>query len=139
MKANARHYDSIELKDNMLYYDGIKFTTDDFKIRSIKTLASKLGLRRLTALGFTEITSKAIKSIPTVDDIEKATPKETIELVDRTVNTLTEIETSFTEVSDKGNQTNDQFSLRELKGLDKSMQTISGALKDAVAKKIKTE
>ena len=40
---------------------------------------------------------------------------------------------------DKGIQTNDQFSLRELKGLDKSMQTISGSLKKAVAEKRKTE
>ena len=123
MKANARHYDSIELRDNMLSYDGIKLTTDDLKIRSIKTLASKLGIKRLTALVFSEITSKAIKSIPTGDEIEKATPKETIEMVDRTIKTVTEIETSFTDIADKKNQTKDEFSLRELRGFDKAMQT----------------
>ena len=137
LKANARHYDSIELRDNMLSYDGIKLTTDDLKIRSIKTLASKLGIKRITALVFSEITSKAIKSIPTVDEIEKATP--TIEMVDRTIKTVTEIETSFTDIADKENQTKDEFSLRELRGFDKAMQTISGTLKDAVAKKINTE
>ena len=77
--------------------------------------------------------------LPTHDEIIKATDKEAIAFVDRSVKIETEIETYFTEISDKGNQTSDQFSLRELRGLDKSMQTISCALKDAVAKKIKTE
>ena len=129
LSYNARHYDLIDLSDGVLSYKGIELTDKGYVLRPIKTLIKELGVKNLKALGFETITSKHIKSLPSRNKIVKATPEETIEMVDRTVKTL---ETSFT-------QTNDQFSLRELKGLDKSMQTISGSLKKAVAEKIKTE
>ena len=136
---DVRHYDLIDLSDGVLSYEGIKLTDKGYILRPIKTLIRELGVKRLRALGFETITTKHLKSLPSHNKIIKSTPEETIALVDKTVNTVTEIETSFTNVSDKGIQTNDQFSLRELKGLDKSMQTISGSLKKAVAEKRKTE
>ena len=65
------------------------------------------------------------------------TDGETIQLVDRTIRTVTEIidETSFTDNIDKGIQTKSRFTLRELEGLDESMQTISGSLRKALAEK----
>ena len=141
---NSKDYNLFDFDDdnNLIYKDGddIKILTKkDRKLKSIKTIATLLGVKRLQKLGFENVTTKIIKELPTRNEIIKATPEETIALVDRTVNTITEIETSFIDVSDRGIQTSDQFSLRELKGLDKSMQTISGSLTKAVAEKIKTE
>ena len=141
-EGNSKYYNLFGFDDNnnLIYQDGdVKILTKkDNKFKSIKTIVRDLGVKRLKNLGFENVTGKYLKGLlPTHDEIIKSS--NIVELVDRTVNTITEIETSFTEVSDKGNQTSDQFSLRELRGLDKSMQTISGALKDSIAKKIKTE
>ena len=138
---NSKDYNlfGFDDKNNLIYQDGdIILTKKDNKFKSIKTIVRDLGVKRLKNLGFENVTGKYLKGLlPTHDEIIKANDKETIAFVDRSVKIETEIETYFTEISDKGNQS--EFSFRELRGLDKSMQTISGALKDAVAKKIKTE
>ena len=133
-EANYKDYNLFSFDDdnNLIYKDGdyIKILTNkNRKLKSIKTIANLLGVKRLRNLGF-EVNSIDLKSLPTRNEIIKATPEETITLVDRTVNTL---ETSFID----GAQS--EFSLRELKGLDESMKTISGSLTKAVAEKIKTE
>ena len=158
VKATGKYYDLIILKDGGIYYKDIndheeenlvKLSKNNGALKSIQVIRKILGDRRLEALGF--FIEK--KKIPTSNQINKSTPEETLEMANITERIITEIidETSFTDNVDKdiqtidikgidkGIQTNDQFSFRELKGLDKSMQTISGSLKKAVAEKRKTE
>ena len=139
-KVNHKDYNLFNLDDNGLIYkdgDDVKvLVKKDKQLKSIKTIVIDLGVGRLKKLGFENVTSKNFKSLPTREEISKATPKETIEMVDIAGSEVREkistVETSFTE--DEGT-----FTKRELKGLNKAMQTLSGSLKKAVAEKTKTE
>ena len=139
-KVNHKDYNLFNLDDNGLIYkdgDDVKvLVKKDKQLKSIKTIVIDLGVGRLKKLGFENVTSKDFKSLPTCDEINKATPKETIEMVDiagsEVRDKISTVETSLTE--DDGTFTN-----RELKGLNKAMQTLSGSLKKAVAEKTKTE
>ena len=139
-KVNHKDYNLFNLDDNDLICrdgDDVKvLVKKDKQLKSIKTIVIDLGVGRLKKLGFENVTSKDFKSLPTRDEISKATPKETIEMVDiagsEVRDKISTVETSFTE--DEGT-----FTKRELKGLNKAMQTLSGSLKKAVAEKTKTE
>ena len=139
-KVNHKDYNLFNLDDNGLIYkdgDDVKILVKkDKQLKSIKTIVIDLGVGRLKKLEFENVTSKNFKSLPTREEISIATPKETIEMVDIAGREVREkistVETPFTE--DEGT-----FTKRELKGLNKAMQTLSGSLKKAVAEKTKTE
>ena len=136
MQPNAKHYDLIEIEDGELFFVvhnhkmRIELTKNG-KFRSMKTLIKDLGKNRLRALGFDIETNF---KLPTSDQINKSTPKEFLEMAEIVEKVITEEinETSFTDTVEAGNQTE-----RELRGLDKAMQTISGSLKKSVAEKKK--
>ena len=153
-----RDYSKFELKnDGTLSY---KYKTTviylgniDKGLKSI-TEISKLGVNRLRAMGFTNITYEDIRPYqPRYKNareearklneklnersktLESTTDMEAIELMEMTSKDIDglEQETSFITERDK------LLPLRELEGLDKQLRTIRGFLKVAIAKRIDLE
>ena len=113
---------------------------------SINTLAAKLGVNGLKEFGIkiksNNISKNIVEHLPTEVEIKSSTDGDVIKLVGKVINIVKETTIEETTTDDfgihQGTQT-EGLSLRELIGLNKAMQTLSGSLKKAVAEKTKTE
>ena len=117
-------------------------------IKTGEQLKKLLGVKRLRALGYTNINyldiypSKAVKklnkNLPSTVSIKSASNEEVLEMVDNTIDNISQVsdelqqETSFIEGDELP-------SMRELLGLDNAVRTISGSLKLAVAKSVEVQ
>ena len=122
---------------------------------SINTLAAKLGVNGLKEFGIkiksNNISKNIVERLPTEVEIKSSTDGDVIKLVGKVINIVKETTIEETTTDDfgihQGTQTEgldkaiqtEGLSLRELIGLNKAMQTLSGSLKKAVAEKTKTE
>ena len=148
------HYDVMfEIKDGALYVRGtnIRLTKTDGELRTAGELERKLGVIRLSKMGFkvpkgvttrqAAMLNKTEEELPSASAINRADEIEMKELTEKVISSNEDLIREIS--SDRGTQTGEDDpempTMRELVGLDKELRSIRGSLKVEAAKKVEFE